>query len=232
MTKARDLANGATALSAVSATELGYLDGVTSAVQTQLDAKIAKTVTTTTGDTIYASSANTPARLGIGSTGQVLTVASGIPSWATPASGTTFVGCSAGGSTTLTNGATTYTLAMGTENFDTNGFHDNATNNTRFTVPTGKGGYYQINVRVSYDNASGTPGFQNSFIRINGSGSYAITSTSQILGSATSGTNTHSAGVGILSLAAGDYIEVLARTDNGNGTVSATVLLSIAYLGA
>jgi hypothetical protein len=39
---------------------------------------------TTTGDSIYASAANTPARLGIGSTGQVLTVASGLPSWATP----------------------------------------------------------------------------------------------------------------------------------------------------
>ena len=37
---------------------------------------------TTTGDTIYSSSGTTPARLGIGSTGQVLTVASGIPSWA------------------------------------------------------------------------------------------------------------------------------------------------------
>jgi hypothetical protein len=39
---------------------------------------------TTTGDTIYSSSGSTPARLGIGSTGQVLTVASGVPSWATP----------------------------------------------------------------------------------------------------------------------------------------------------
>lgn len=39
MTKARDLANASTALSAVDATELGYLDGVTSAVQTQLNAK-------------------------------------------------------------------------------------------------------------------------------------------------------------------------------------------------
>ena len=39
MTKARDLANASTALSAVSATELGYVDGVTSAIQTQLDAK-------------------------------------------------------------------------------------------------------------------------------------------------------------------------------------------------
>ena len=41
---------------------------------------------TTTGDIIYSSSGSTPARLGIGTTGQVVTVASGIPSWATPAS--------------------------------------------------------------------------------------------------------------------------------------------------
>jgi hypothetical protein len=37
MTKARDLANAATALSAVSATELTYLDGVTSSIQTQIN---------------------------------------------------------------------------------------------------------------------------------------------------------------------------------------------------
>jgi hypothetical protein len=42
---------------------------------------------TTTGDTIYASGASTPARLGIGSTGQVLTVSGGLPVWATAASG-------------------------------------------------------------------------------------------------------------------------------------------------
>jgi len=60
-------------------------------------------VLTTTGDTFYASAAATPARLGIGSTGQILTVASGVPSWATPAGG--------GGmtllSTTTLSGATT-----------------------------------------------------------------------------------------------------------------------------
>ena len=54
---------------------------------------IQETKLTTTGDTLYASAANTAARLGIGSTGQVLTVASGLPSWATPTSGTApFVG--------------------------------------------------------------------------------------------------------------------------------------------
>ena len=39
---------------------------------------------TTAGDIAYASAAGTPARLGIGSSAQVLTVASGVPSWATP----------------------------------------------------------------------------------------------------------------------------------------------------
>ena len=43
MSKARDLASAATALSAVSATELGYLDGVTSAVQTQINTKASTT---------------------------------------------------------------------------------------------------------------------------------------------------------------------------------------------
>jgi hypothetical protein len=42
---------------------------------------------TTTGDTIYSSSGSTPARLGIGSTGQVLTVSGGLPVWSSPAGG-------------------------------------------------------------------------------------------------------------------------------------------------
>ena len=45
--------------------------------------------TYTTGDTIYASATNTLSKLTVGSTGQVLTVAGGIPTWATPAAGTT-----------------------------------------------------------------------------------------------------------------------------------------------
>jgi len=42
---------------------------------------------TTTGDIIYSSPGSTPVRLGIGSTGNVLTVAGGVPSWAAPAGG-------------------------------------------------------------------------------------------------------------------------------------------------
>jgi hypothetical protein len=48
---------------------------------------VEKSVLTTTGDLLYASSANTPARIEIGSTSQVLTVSGGAPVWATPAGG-------------------------------------------------------------------------------------------------------------------------------------------------
>ena len=90
MTKARDIASAIPAPSTVDATELGYLDGVTSAIQTQLDAKTAKSTLTTTGDIYYASAANTPARLGIGTASQLLAVNSGAtaPEWvAAPSSG-------------------------------------------------------------------------------------------------------------------------------------------------
>ena len=43
MTKARDLANAATAFSNVTATELEYLNGVSSAIQTQINTKAATT---------------------------------------------------------------------------------------------------------------------------------------------------------------------------------------------
>ena len=109
MSKARDLANASSALSAVDATELGYLDGVTSAVQTQVDAKIAKTLTTTTGDIIYASGANTPARLGIGSSAQVLTVSGGVPAWAAAtAGGKVLQMVSASTTTAVTNSTNTF----------------------------------------------------------------------------------------------------------------------------
>lgn len=67
MTKARDIASAAPAPSTVSATELGYLDGVTSAIQTQITAKqdssTAVTLTgtqTLTNKTLTSAIENTP----------------------------------------------------------------------------------------------------------------------------------------------------------------------------
>jgi len=96
MSKARDLANAGTALTTVSATELGYLDGVTSAVQTQIDSKIGQstainpTIVDAKGDIIAATGADAVSRLAVGANGTVLTAASGEATglqWATPSSG-------------------------------------------------------------------------------------------------------------------------------------------------
>lgn len=70
MTKARDLASATPVPSTVSATELGYVDGVTSAIQTQINAKA--TYPTQTGNS-----------------GKFLTTDGTNPSWGTVAGGYT-----------------------------------------------------------------------------------------------------------------------------------------------
>jgi hypothetical protein len=60
---------------------------------------------TTSGDVDYYTSSTAKARLGIGSTGQVLTVAGGVPSWATPVSGYANV--------QVFNSSTTWTVPAG-----------------------------------------------------------------------------------------------------------------------
>lgn len=54
MTKARDLATAGSAFAAVDATELGYLDGVTSAIQTQLNTKAASSLPTLTSPVVIS----------------------------------------------------------------------------------------------------------------------------------------------------------------------------------
>ena len=67
-------------------------------------------ILTTTGDTYYASAAATPARLGIGSTGNVLTVAGGVPVWSAPAGGGKVLQVVQGSTSTETTiSSTTYT---------------------------------------------------------------------------------------------------------------------------
>lgn len=66
---------------------------------------------TTLGDLVYSSAtANTNTRLGIGSTGNVLTVAGGVPTWAAPAGGGKVLQVVYGSTTTPTSvNSTSYT---------------------------------------------------------------------------------------------------------------------------
>jgi len=116
MSKARDIASAAPAPSTVSATELGYLDGVSSAIQTQIDGKasttadIPKSLIDAKGDLIVGSAADTAARLAVGTNDYVLTADSSATNgikWAAASSG--------GGltllSTTTISGAGTITVS-------------------------------------------------------------------------------------------------------------------------
>jgi len=82
----------------------------TGSAWTNLDTTGMTNPMTTTGDMVYSSSGSTPARLGIGTTGQVITVAGGIPSWATPAAGG---GMTLLSTTTLTGASTTISSISG-----------------------------------------------------------------------------------------------------------------------
>ena len=109
MTKARTLANNA--LTAISTTELGFLDGVTSAIQTQIDSKIGQatainpTIVDAKGDLIAATAADTVSKLSVGSNNTVLTADSA------EATGLKWAAASSGGmtllSTTTLSGAST-----------------------------------------------------------------------------------------------------------------------------
>ena len=173
---------------------------------------------TTTGDTIYSSSGSTPARLGIGSTGQVLTVAGGLPTWATAAA-PTFVGCMLYSSTgqVIANNTITAVQFSATDYIDTDGFHDPSTNNTRITIPTGKGGKYLVITGGLWAN---NPEQIRSMIYVNGSN---FTELRDYNAGGRSGPIGHD----ILTLSAGDYIEFFTiQTSGANNTLWGTTDLS------
>lgn len=135
---------------------------------------------TTTGDTIYSSSGSTPARLGIGTTGQVLTVSGGLPAWATPASGGMTVlasGSLSGASLDLTSISQSYVdlklVLLGYAPVTNTGYAQlrlNNDSNTRYTStsdnnPTTFNTFGGTRIDLS-DGMSNTATFQSSVIDI------------------------------------------------------------------
>jgi hypothetical protein len=90
-----------TSIGDVSATEIGYLNNVTSSIQTQLDAKVAKSEYTAKGGILIGTGTGTYVLQSVGTNGQVLAAnsaqADGVE-WITPSQGAAFselmlVGC-------------------------------------------------------------------------------------------------------------------------------------------
>lgn len=104
---------------------------------------IQNSLLTTTGDTIYASAASTPARRAIGTTGQVLTVSGGLPVWATPASSNiNWVAVNAGG-TSLSGSTTTISGITGANQLMVLFYNGSSTNN-----------YVEFYARLNNDSGS------------------------------------------------------------------------------
>jgi len=80
--------SGVIGVSSVTSTELGYVAGVTSAIQSQIDAKAGRALDNlqvtglAAGDLLRASSGTALTRIPVGSNGQYLQISGGVPVWA------------------------------------------------------------------------------------------------------------------------------------------------------
>lgn len=139
----------------------------------------------------------------------------------------TFIGAKAYSAATQSiTGATVTAVTLGSEEFDTTAFHDNASNNTRMTIPSGKDGYYLVEGQTFVNSTTDWFG-----IRLN--------NTSYVRGSTQ---NLPSAGRWqiscIVNLVATDYIEMQANTSGAitfgfaSTNPDAQTVLAISFLGA
>jgi hypothetical protein len=180
------------------------------------------------GDLIGATAADTPARLAVGTDGQVLTAdstaATGLK-WASAGAG--LVGCLLTKSANQSMSNSTETaITFDGETWDTDSFHDNSTNNTRITIPTGKGGKYAISGNVGI--SSGTGG---SYLLLKKNGS--VLSYPVVVNGNGGGFSTGFTFYTLLSLTAGDYIEMfLFQAYGSSKNCENATTFAATYLGA
>lgn len=94
-----------------------------------------------------------------------------------------------------------------TEAFDSDAFHDLVTNNGRLTVPTGKGGYYQLSALIDF---AGSVGGSTRGVRMKKNG------TVLVLAFVPPGANDTTITIPyLLNLAATDYVELEVYQDSG-----------------
>lgn len=183
---------------------------------------------TSRGDIIVRNASNVTARLAKGSAAQVLTSDGTDVAWA--ATGVA-VGARAtkNATQTITTSTGTTVTFPGTDDFDTDAIHDPVTNNSRLTVPTGKGGVYHITGVLEWDVAGGATGLRQIAIVLNG-----VTTLAMVNQTGTTGDYTRQHIACDYALVPTDYVELTAyhtRGSNLNVTVVVPTIFSMVRVG-
>jgi hypothetical protein len=179
---------------------------------------------TTKGDVFTYSTAN--ARLTVGANNTKL-VADSAATTGLKWVGFQGVSCKKSASQSLNNGTTT-ALTFDTEDFDTDAFHNNVTDNSRITIPTGMAGKYEFKASIEF--APDANGYRRFIFKKNNSSEYRMNAFQAAPG--TLQTSVLSGSI-ILDLIVGDYVEVVAWQGSGVSLdVTPNTYFQAQYLGA
>lgn len=128
----------------------------------------------------------------------------------------TFRGCRIRRTTNQAVNSTPTKLSFDAERFDTDAFHDNSTNPTRITIPSGLDGKYHMGCNIRWDLPTGT-GILELSILLNNTTTIAVTTIHALSG----GNYMNQEVTTMYELAATDYVEFVAF-DVANQTVLST----------
>jgi hypothetical protein len=126
-------------------------------------------------------------------------------------------------SISITTSGTAQALTFDSEAFDVGGCHSTSVNTGRITVPSGAGGKWVIGGEIRF--ATNATGYRIAGLRLNGSTILA----QSVRSSVSTNVQEHVQVQTIYSLAAGDYVELMATQTSG-GALNAEALASSAPL--
>ena len=182
---------------------------IDSTVFTNAGNAVQKSTIDAKGDLLVGTADNTIGRLAVGTNGYTLVADSAETTglkWAAVSTSPSFVGCSLNKSADQTGIASnTWTaITWNQEDFDTDGFHDNATNNSRITIPAGKNGKYLFTALITWNGTSVDVG-----LRLYKNGSGGVIAYNSFSGDQTIILTA------IVDAAVSDYFEIYGKQSSG-----------------